>query len=145
MHSQDAVLPALAILEAAATAPGTELHAPAPQDPQKGTMRKGVPPALEKAEDTARPDPAQATGLGSCEIVRAAARVYEALVAPRLGSADGAAAHAAPRVLWQQRAFAGAVQPLLQARVQVWQYCCCRTWVLAGAFICQQAVAAASR
>lgn len=55
-------------------------------------------------------------GLGSCEVVRASAGVYEALVAPRLGAADGAAAHAAPRVLWHQRAFAGAVQPLLQAR-----------------------------
>ena len=160
------MLPALAVLEAAAAAPGTGPPAPAPQAARKAAARKGALPALRQAEDTAAPlEPAQAAGpagapqarvglaghlspktltalpeLGRQEVVCAAAGVYEALVAPRLGCADGAVAHAAPRVLWQQRAFAGAVQPLLQVWSAIWQGCegpwqCHRPWTHHGSMV----------
>ncbi len=55
-------MPALTVLEAAAAAPSTVPHAPAPRGPQKETICSGTLRALEKAENTPRPDPAQATG-----------------------------------------------------------------------------------
>ncbi len=64
MRAQDAVLPALAVLEAAAAALGAcPPAAVAPQGPRKGATGGGVPPAPRLAEAlTAQPDPAQAAG-----------------------------------------------------------------------------------
>ena len=86
---QDAVLPAMAVLEAAAAAP----------------------------LDTSSPEASRAEGIASSpEAVRAAAGVFEALVSADGGSPVWPLAHATARVLWQQRAFAVALQPLLQVR-----------------------------
>ncbi|KAK9841785.1 hypothetical protein WJX81_002722 [Elliptochloris bilobata] len=110
-RTQDAVLPALAVLEAAAptAAADAEGHA-ASLNPAEAAGLVGKRQGLVKATSKSNPNPIPSSA--SSEVVRAAAGVYEALVSPRC-LAGGAVAHAAPRVLWQQRAFAGALQPLL--------------------------------
>jgi len=97
------VAPALAVLEAAAAAAG------AADDARPAPARELNPPV--PGEGSGRPQAG-----GQAEALAAAAGVYEALVGGRAGSGGTAVAHAVTRVLWQQRAFAGALQPLLQAR-----------------------------
>jgi hypothetical protein len=97
------VAPALAVLEAAAAAAG------AADDARPAPARELNPPV--PGEGSRRPQAG-----GQAEALAAAAGVYEALVGGRAGGGGAAVAHAVTRVLWQQRAFAGALQPLLQAR-----------------------------
>ena len=102
--AQDAVAPALAVLEAAAAPAGAAEGA-------RPALARGLAPELGPGEGSGRP---QADGHAAA--LAAAAGIYEALVGGRAGGGGAAVAHAVTRVLWQQRAFAGALQPLLQAR-----------------------------